>query len=437
MLIPQGRGDNLAVTDRRHATDSMDALTDAYPLQRRLERLRSTAPGGQPRLQARSDHASELADTLAGLATDGIVSVTHDEHLPLERGALGLLPYSIDAGRPLVCLDLETTGLATAAGTLAFLVGIGIWDGDRLVVHQLLLPDHPDEPALLSQLADYLPPDAWLVTYNGRSFDWPLLVARYRMHRRDPPPLAGHLDLLPVARQLWKHRTGDARLTTIEADICRVRRHDDLPGSLIPDRYFSYLRSRRGELLRDIVEHNRQDIVSLGRLLAVLASTYASPSAWSAQHPGDLAGLARGYLRRRRPDEALGCVEAALSAPAWADGVAGGAVLHRHLSAERARLLARLGRRDESYAAWLEIAVHGGPGAALAWLHIARHREHRLRDIDGALDACRQAAAVAERARAWDRPMLHIERDLGRRFIRLRRRSLALRRFRTRACMAA
>jgi len=120
---------------------------------------------------------------------------------------------------------------------------------------------------------------------------------------------------------------------------------------------------------------------------------------------------------------------AALSAAAWSDGIVGGAVLHRHLSAERARLLARLDRREESYAAWLQIAERGGPGAALAWLHIARHREHRLRDIDGALDACRQASAVAERARVWDRPMLATEADLARRVARLRRRSLALRRF--------
>ena len=397
-------------------------------LGRRLDRLRSFNPERR-RPTAHVDHAHALADILGGESHSGIVVTDSTFDLPIDRHSLAALPYPIDASRPVVCLDLETTGLATAAGTLAFLVGLGVWHGDRLVVHQLLLPDHPHEPALLSHLSDYLPPGAWLVTYNGRTFDWPLLVARYRMHRRDPPPLAGHLDLLPVARQLWRHRTGDARLATIESAICAVTRDDDLPGALIPDRYFSYLRSRRGELLRDIVEHNRLDIVSLGRLLAILGSAFASPSAWPSQHPGDLAGLARGYLRRRRPDEALRCVEAALSAAAWSDGIVGGAVLHRHLSAERARLLARLDRREESYAAWLQIAERGGPGAALAWLHIARHREHRLRDIDGALDACRQASAVAERARVWDRPMLATEADLARRVARLRRRSLALRRF--------
>lgn len=346
--------------------------------------------------------------------------------LALDLAGLATLPYPIDPDRPLVCLDLETTGLGTAAGTLAFLVGLGTWAGDAFTVRQLLLPDHADEEALLDAIVDALPADCWLVTYNGRTFDWPLLVARFRLHRRAAPSFAGHLDLLPVARQLWKHRTGNARLATIEDAVCAVVRDADLPGALIPERYFGYLRSHRGELLRDVVEHNRQDIVSLGLLLRVLGD-YASATVWPALHPGDLGGLARAYVGRRRTDEALRCVEAALSAEAWANGVIDGATIRRHLSADRARLLARLGRTTEAYAAWLEIALRGGPGAALAWLHVASHREHRERDVAGALAACHEAAAVAERARLWDRPMTLIESDLARRMARLRRKSFARR----------
>jgi uncharacterized protein YprB with RNaseH-like and TPR domain len=355
-----------------------------------------------------------------------IVVADHTISLPLDALSLAALPYPIDAGRPLVCLDLETTGLGTAAGTVAFLVGLGFWDGATFTVRQLLLPDHADEIALLDALCAELPADAWLVTYNGRSFDWPLLVARFRLHRRPPPPFAGHLDLLPVARQLWKHRTGNARLATVEDAVCAVVREGDLPGALIPERYFGYLRSRRGELLRDVVEHNRQDIISLGLLLSVLVG-FASRESWPSLHPGDLAGLARGYANRGRPAESLSVVEAALNAAAWTAGVVDGAPIHRHLSAERARLLARLGRREEAFAAWLEIAQRGGPGAALAWLHVARYREHVSRDVAAALAACQQAAAVAERARLWDRPMLAVESDLARRMARLRRRSFAQR----------
>jgi hypothetical protein len=403
------------------------ALGTTDLLARRLDRLRA---GGPPIERAgpaiRPDHARALADALGGrvdrTSRGAVVWVETESEVALDRAALRTLPYPVGASQPFVCLDLETTGLATAAGTVAFLVGLGFWDGSRLAVRQLLLPDHADEQAFLDALEDALPADPWLVTYNGRTFDWPLLTARFRLHRRAAPAHAGHLDLLPVARQLWKHRTGNARLATIEDAVCAVVRHGDLPGALIPERYFGYLRSRRGELLRDVVEHNRQDIVSLGLLLAVLGG-YAQGSSWAQLHPGDLAGLARGFLGRGRVEDALHCVEAALTADAWSLGVIDGASVRRHLSAERARLLARLGRRSEAYAAWLEIALRGGPGAALAWLHVARHREHRERDVAGALAACHEAAAVAERARLWDRPMAAIEADLERRMARLRRKS--------------
>src|SRR6476619_4994186 len=90
--------------------------------------------------------------------------------LPLDRERLRSLPGQPPAGAPLVCLDTETTGLATAAGTVAFLVGLGWWEGDRFRQVQLLLPDHPAEPGLLARLAAHIPADAWLVTYNGRGF---------------------------------------------------------------------------------------------------------------------------------------------------------------------------------------------------------------------------------------------------------------------------
>ena len=177
------------------------------------------------------------------------------------------------------------------------------------------------------------------------------------------------------------------------------------------------------------VEHNRQDILSLGLLLALLASDYAAPESWPALHPGDAAGLALSLRRSGRIDDALRCIEAAFAADAWTAGFDDAARVRRHLVGERARLLARLGRRAEAYQAWLEICARGGPGAAAAWLHVARYREHVGRDLAGALAACREAADVAERARAWGQPMPEIERDLAHRLARLRRRSLAARRF--------
>jgi uncharacterized protein YprB with RNaseH-like and TPR domain len=389
-------------------------------LGRRLDRLRSAPERAVVSTRPRIDHAAVLADELGGQAEGSVAVFDYATRVDIDRSVLTDLPYGVPIDQPLLCFDLETTGLATGAGTLAFLVGLGWWDEGTFHVRQLLLPDHADERGLLDVLEATIPSNAWLVTYNGRTFDWPLIVARYRLHGRPPPPIAGHLDLLPIARQLWKHRLGSARLATVEAEVCGVRRSGDLPGAFIPDRYFDYLRSRRAELLRDIVDHNRQDIVSLGMLINEL-----SMGGLDRFQPGDLLGLARAYGRRNSHQQALDVVEHALRSSAWQVRMPATAVAHRLLSAERARLLARLGRREDAFAAWLDIASRGGPGAAVAWLHVARYREHVLRDVSGALNACHEAASVAGRTRAWGEPMYAVEKDLERRLPRLSRKVFA------------
>lgn len=393
---------------------------EATTLARRLDQLRAAPERVIAEPTAPADHAGALAEVLGGRSALGVAVFETSSTVEIDRAALAALPYGVPVDNPLLCIDLETTGLATASGTLAFLVGLGWWNGSSLIVQQLLLPDHSLEHRLLDAISEMVTPDSWLVTYNGRTFDWPLLVARFRLHGRPPPRISGHLDLLPVSRQLWKHRLGSARLATIEAEVCGVRRSHDLPGAFVPERYFGYLRTRKAELLRDVVEHNQQDIVSLGLLVRQL-----STAGLESFQPGDLLGLARAYARRRSHDAALEVVERALQPDAWLVRKPAAAAVHRQLSAERARLLARLGRRDEAIVAWLEIARRGGPGAAVAWLQVARYREHVQRDVGGALDACHEAAAVAGRARAWGDPMHPVERDLERRLPRLSRKVFA------------
>jgi len=399
-------------------------------LRRRLDRLRTSSPSrASPRLLpagAARARAEELAGQLGGRLLEtshGPVAMLETVHeLAVSPAELLRLPFAGASTGPLICLDLETTGLGTGSGTLAFLVGLGRWNGSRLVVRQLLLADHADERALLSAVAAQVEPEACLVTYNGRSFDWPLLVTRFRLQRWDPPLPAGHLDLLPVARQLWRHRLGNARLATVEAGICGVARSGDLPGALMPERYFAYLRERRPQLLRDVLDHNRQDIVSLGLLLQVLGRGLAGEHGGASAHPGDLGGLARAYERHGRAAEALACLDGALASPVWQRGLEGGGSLYRRLATQRALLLARLGRRAEALQAWLSLAERGGPGAALAWLRVARYREHQERDLEGALEACRRAAEVCHRSRSWGRPLFGAEHDLRHRQARLERR---------------
>ena len=412
--------------------------------------------------------------------------------LPLDRERLARLPGQPPPGAPLLCLDTETTGLATAAGTLAFLVGLGWWEGSRFRQVQLLLPDHADEPALLAELSSHISPKAWLVTYNGRGFDWPLLVARYRLARESPPVHAGHLDLLPLVRRVFRHRMPDARLGTVESVLLGLRRHADVGGWEIPARYLEYLRFGEPAALLEVVRHNDEDVRSLARLLVHVDRGYADGDRWPEAPAGDLAGLARAYAGAGRHEEALACLESAIagsrsrrstgSTPAdprpgvtqagLADAMAvrdvGPAVTYRsdsdedspwwsprhrpdfggrpgryalphswpapdpvrrdapwtesRLLSERARLLRRLGRSRDAEVAWTELVAAGGTLAALAWIEVAKLREHQLRDPHGALEAASLAASVVERQARLGRRLPRLESALARRISRLRTR---------------
>src|SRR6185436_13379734 len=216
------------------------------------------APGPTPRGRGIAIGAEQLAATLDGeLVRTSRGSFVRIEAattlLPVDRARLATLPGQPPADAPLLWLDTETTGLATAAGTLAFLVGLGWREGSRFRQVQLLLPDHADEPALLAELASHIRPDGWLVTYNGRGFDWPLLVARYRMAGANPPLHSGHLDLLPIVRRVFKHRMPDARLRSAETVLLGLRRIGDVEGWEIPARYLDFLRSGEPTRLLDVV----------------------------------------------------------------------------------------------------------------------------------------------------------------------------------------
>lgn len=462
---------------------------DTRSLARRLERFRAAEraaarPGPVPdddapgrRLGTR-ELAERLAVTVGGeVVRSGLGTVVRCEPasrtLPIDRDRLARLPGHPPVGVPLVCLDTETTGLATATGTVAFLIGLGWWEADRFRQVQLLLPDHAEEAALLEALEACIPTDGWLVTYNGRGFDWPLLVTRYRMLRHPPPVHGGHLDLLPIVRRLFRHRLDDARLRTAEAGLLGLRRHGDVDGWEIPGRYLGFLRGGPAAPLADVVRHNDQDVRSLARLLAFLEQGYATADARRTAPAGDLAGLARAYARDGRLVDALGCYEAALEAApmpatiplevrdapgrrstdaddAWwsprvpADFGGRGPTRHDHggpsrseafaapwttdrIAMERAHLLRRLGRWGEAAGAWAGLAAGPGRGAIVAAVELAKLREHRLRDPRGALDAASAGLRLADRRRFLGRPEPRLEADLLARSRRLRRRLLAAR----------
>ncbi|HEY2888290.1 MAG TPA: ribonuclease H-like domain-containing protein, partial [Candidatus Limnocylindrales bacterium] len=291
-------------------------------LGRRLERYRAATrppPASLARV-AVDDLATRLAEAVDGEVVRGSEGVivrreTPSRSLPVDRRRLADLPGQPPPDVPLVCLDTETTGLATAAGTMAFLIGLGWWEADDFRQVQLLLPDHAEERALLSALEAAIPPSAWLVTYNGRGFDWPLLTTRFRMARRAAPAHTGHLDLLPIVRRLFRHRMADARLRTAEAELLGLHRIGDVDGWEIPGRYLRFLAGAPATELAEVVRHNDQDVRSLGRLMAYLEMRLGDPAVRAEAPPGDLAGLGRAFARERRLCEALDCLDAAIDRP--------------------------------------------------------------------------------------------------------------------------
>jgi uncharacterized protein YprB with RNaseH-like and TPR domain len=184
----------------------------------------------------------------------------------LDMGRLAVLANApalrgLDYRRALF-LDTETTGLAGGTGTVAFLIGLGWFEGDGFVTQQLFARDYAEERATLLHLKDQLRGRAFLVSFNGKAFDATLLATRFIMNRL-ADPLSGlpHLDLLHPARRLLSHRLADRRLGTLEAAVLGFEREGDIPGSEIPQRYFDWLRRRDGRLMADVFEHNRLDIL--------------------------------------------------------------------------------------------------------------------------------------------------------------------------------
>ena len=176
--------------------------------------------------------------------------------------------------RDLLFFDTETTGLAGGTGTRAFMIGAADIQGDLLRIRQLTISAMRAETALLNTFHSWLTPATVLVSYNGKSYDAPLLRTRYRLMRlAEPISALDHIDLLYPSRRHWKGRYENCRLATIEHRVLGVVREDDLPGSEAPAAWLQYLRGGSAHMLRRVLAHNHQDVISLARLFMRLSET--------------------------------------------------------------------------------------------------------------------------------------------------------------------
>ena len=330
-----------------------------------------------------------------------IVSVINDGGDALQvmaqawPAAKGIAPL---AGRttvpPLLFLDLETTGLFGGAGTQAFLVGCAAIDGESIRVRQFLLPGFEHERAVLGELQAWAKDHGALCTFNGRTFDVPLIETRFMFHRV-PCPLDGvpHLDMLHAARRLWRQRpltTGapdpddsSCSLAVLEKHLAGVHRVGDVPGYEIPSRFFRFVRDGDARPLEAVLEHNRLDLISLAVVLA-RAITLITRGPDEARTAQEAYGLARVYERAGARDNA----EAALLRTVdFARRVGGEPEVHAEALRRLAWVRRRARRVHEAAEAWRELASLPRCAASLrreAKEALAIHYEHRSKNLQAA-----------------------------------------------------
>ena len=318
------------------------------------------------------------------------------------------LPEDLDPRR-ILYLDTETTGLG-GSGTVAFLVGMGFLGDNGFEVHQFLMRDYPEEPYLLKHVAAGLGKFDVLCTFNGTTFDVPLLESRLLMNRMDRSCLdLPHLDLLHMCRRLWKLRLGRCNLGRLEEVILGKPRVDDLPGSEVPQRYFTYLKTKRMELLEDILKHNAQDIASLCVLLNHMADLYRHPE--KIRFSEDVYSMGRALEKLERTEDARRCYR--LARGGRMGDLAGSALAVSYR---------RTGEREEAVRVWQEM-VRERRGGIEPYVELAKYEEHVRRNYPAALNWTEQAMIrLSEPSLRADGTVQQLQNELQYRYQRLKRR---------------
>ena len=393
------------------SSDSRHRVSDAGPLAASAESY-----GGPPEPWRRREQGPAYTDLLGGdwregdggrfLIIDRSYSPGHRhgsmsvaDGLPPSDGIWPRLSLLADGAgvSNLLFVDLETTGLAGGAGTYAFLVGCGWFEAARFKVRQFFLASYLAERALLQALVDVARRAGAVVTYNGKSFDLPLVETRYTLHRMETP-FAGmpHIDMLHPARRLW--RGGDAaalsafvgsrreaaaascRLSVLEQVLCGHVREGDVAGFEIPGRYFHFVRTGDARPIEAVLEHNRLDLLSLA-LVTARAAQLLDEGAPGTRTAREALGLGRLYERGGLFTDAWRCLTRAIELDDD-DTSTRGEALRAH-----AVLARRMRRFEDAASSWRRLLELPGCPRTLtreASEALAVHLEHRLRDYRSA-----------------------------------------------------
>ncbi|WP_308634329.1 ribonuclease H-like domain-containing protein [Paenibacillus silvisoli] len=306
-------------------------------------------------------------------------------------------PETADTGYAnLLFLDLETTGLGVGAGNVPFMVGLAYLQDDVFVVEQMLIRHPAEERAMIGYLCQLLPTFTHLVTYNGRTFDWPVLYNRFILHGFRTfqwEPI--HIDLLHPSRSVWRNTLVSCKLSHVEEERLGIKRKDDVPGSLAPAIYFQYLADSKPGPLLGVFQHNEIDMLSLAAL-SIRFGHFLGGNLGTALLP--MPQEAEELLRTGLWLEKMGKTE--LAEPLFA------------LVADHPRLnrncLCLLAERDKKCGNWQravilwqkaveEAAAHAALSDYEAHIELAMYYEHKTKQLDEALVLAETAFEMAQR----------------------------------------
>ena len=339
--------------------------------------------------------------------------------IPAERGVLTawlgdsrLIDLSPES---FTFLDIETSGLAGGTGTYAFLIGLGRFKEGDFHLDLFFMRDPAEELALLHVLEGYFASTQALVTFNGRSFDAPILATRFRMHDI-PVPFVDypHLDLLPLARRLWKDRLPSRALKYLEESILGVGRTDaDVPGYEIPYLYFDYLRTGDARPLSGVFYHNAMDVVAMAALLNHMGHMLAEPMHTSIEHGLDRVALARLYEKLGKWEESARLYERCLQDDLLE-------VDFWQVIKQLSSLHRRRGDLESAVILWEKAASNGH---VFACVELAKHNEHRLKNYKEALRWTMHAKELLDETDPSDLSDRHRVEELEHRRARLEKRA--------------
>ena len=293
--------------------------------------------------------------------------------------------------KEILFLDTETTSLAGGTGTVPFLTGVGYFERGGFLVRQFLMRDYDEEPSLLHEFENTLSRFKAISTYNGKTFDVPILTTRYMLNRlRTRMTQLPHADLLFPARRLWRDFLPDCSLGTLESSILGRVREDDIPGALIPYVYFDFLRGIRIERMRPVLNHNADDILSLAFVAARTCQMLREPLDDSL-HGQEIAAMGRIFVIENDWERACVCFERALERNDLPELIR--LKTEKHLSI----LYKRMERYDRARSLWLK-RIESGSTDLFAYIELAKLYEHKDRLPALALEVTEKALDIARLA---------------------------------------